>query len=190
MDWIAFILEEENEALQQIYLQNKGFCISFMMKKFDITLEDSLDIFQNSVVILYDRVITGHLKEYQGDIQPYLLKIVDNKAKEFKRSQYRRIQENQNYYIAEDFRYNESDEELNREEHFSIKSEILKNALRQLGVHCKNLLELYYFKKLSADKIVQQLKYSNKDSLKTNKYKCMKRLKKLYHQMYADEYKA
>ena len=56
---------------------------------------------------------------------------------------------------------------------------ILRRCLEQIGDACRAILERYYYLNLSMEEIAQQLGYSNADTVKTQKYKCLQRLKKL-----------
>lgn len=53
----------------------------------------------------------------------------------------------------------------------------LKQARSKLGTACKNLLDLYYFEKLSWEEISFKLGYKNAASAKNQKYKCLNKLR-------------
>jgi RNA polymerase sigma factor (sigma-70 family) len=55
----------------------------------------------------------------------------------------------------------------------------LDNLLNEIGEACRKLLILFYYKKRSMQEICKELNYSNADSVKNQKYKCMQRLKKM-----------
>jgi RNA polymerase sigma factor (sigma-70 family) len=55
----------------------------------------------------------------------------------------------------------------------------LRQCLETLGDACRKVLERYYFLKMSMEEIATELGYTNADSVKTQKYKCILRLKKL-----------
>lgn len=56
--------------------------------------------------------------------------------------------------------------------------EDVSNAINSLGDPCKQLLECFYYKKLSWDEISDSLGYSNAASARNQKYKCLERIKK------------
>ena len=53
-------------------------------------------------------------------------------------------------------------------------------AMRKLGEPCKSLLEAFYLKKKPMTEIAEDFGYTNADNAKTQKYKCLQRLKKIY----------
>ncbi len=55
--------------------------------------------------------------------------------------------------------------------------EDVSNAINSLGDPCKQLLECFYYKKLSWDEISDSLGYSNAASARNQKYKCLERIK-------------
>jgi DNA-directed RNA polymerase specialized sigma24 family protein len=59
---------------------------------------------------------------------------------------------------------------------------MLESALQELGEPCKTLLTLSYYKNYSTDEIASALNYKSTDSAKTQKYKCLVRLKKIVQQ--------
>jgi DNA-directed RNA polymerase specialized sigma24 family protein len=56
----------------------------------------------------------------------------------------------------------------------------MANALGELGEPCKTLIEDFYIKQLSMSQISEKFGYTNADNAKTQKYKCLMRLKKLF----------
>jgi len=59
------------------------------------------------------------------------------------------------------------------------KYDELYAGLEQLGEPCKTILSDFFFQKLSMEAIAQKNGYTNADNAKTQKYKCLMRLKKL-----------
>lgn len=63
-----------------------------------------------------------------------------------------------------------------REEHYSQ----LDLALDALGEPCRSLLKAYYHHDKSMQEIAASFGYTNPDNAKTQKYKCLNRLKKIF----------
>jgi len=68
------------------------------------------------------------------------------------------------------------------EEHEKINAEfeIMEKALNNLGEPCKSLLEAYYLQKQNMQTIAANFGYTNAANAKTQKYKCLMRLKKIF----------
>ena len=54
----------------------------------------------------------------------------------------------------------------------------------KLGEPCKSLLEAFYIEKRSMPEIAAHFGYTNADNAKTQKYKCLMRLKKIFFAHY------
>ena len=61
---------------------------------------------------------------------------------------------------------------------------IMDRALNSLGEPCKSLLESFYLQKKGMNEIAADFGYTNADNAKTQKYKCLMRLKKLFFSQY------
>ena len=67
-----------------------------------------------------------------------------------------------------------------RQQDFSI----METAMSKIGEPCKSLLEAYYIQKKQMQQIADEFGYTNADNAKTQKYKCLVRLKKLFFDQY------
>jgi hypothetical protein len=60
----------------------------------------------------------------------------------------------------------------------------MEKAMAKIGEPCKSLLEAFYINKKQMQEIALEFKYTNADNAKTQKYKCLVRLKKLFFAEY------
>ena len=137
-------------------------------------MDDALDVFQVSVVILYDNVITGKLEKLTSGIHTYIKGIARNKALEL-------IRATKNRSGAHHFSYMQV--YVEEENDTAILEDQLTAAIQSLdnlGDPCKSLLQLYYYYDLSVEDITIKLGYKNADTTKNQKYKCLKRLQNIY----------
>ena len=58
----------------------------------------------------------------------------------------------------------------------------MQSALGMLGEPCKTIIEDFYIHNKSMQEICEDFGYTNADNAKTQKYKCLQRLKKLFFQ--------
>jgi hypothetical protein len=56
--------------------------------------------------------------------------------------------------------------------------------MQRIGEPCKSLLQAFYIEKKSMPEIAVAFGYTNADNAKTQKYKCLIRLKKLFFAQY------
>lgn len=76
----------------------------------------------------------------------------------------------------------EDDLELHEKKQHSFQ--IMESAMTKLGEPCKSLIEAFYIHKKPMQEIAETFGYTNSDNAKTQKYKCLVRLKKLFFQQY------
>ena len=61
---------------------------------------------------------------------------------------------------------------------------MMEHAMAKIGEPCKSLLDAYYLQKKNMQEIAGEFGYTNADNAKTQKYKCLVRLKKLFFAQY------
>ena len=174
MDWILKIKTDDNQALREIYDLCREECVAWLQNDFGLSIHDALDVFQVSVVILYDNIMTGKLSTLTSNIKTYLKGIAKNKALEMLRSRKNRIVANR-FPIMAQFVFEENEKVILEEQ---LSTALM--SLEFLGDPCKSLLQLYYYNDLSMEDITTILGYKNPETTKNQKYKCLKRLQNIY----------
>lgn len=161
----------EESILKEIYIDNRLPFINWINEKYGCELEDAKEIFQLSVVTLYDNVVNGKLETLTSSVKTYLFSIGKNKWMEWQRKQakinYREDQLLFNHIVEE--------KDLEAKESLFLQVE---QVMKKMGDPCKTLLELVYYNRLTMQKICQKLQYKNENTAKNAKYKCLQRLKK------------
>ena len=74
------------------------------------------------------------------------------------------------------------DDETEKNNERDIQFNKMGAALQQLGEPCKTIIEDFYINNRSMQEICGSFGYTNADNAKTQKYKCLQRLKKLFFQ--------
>ncbi len=74
------------------------------------------------------------------------------------------------------------EDDLEKHEEKDRQFTMMEHALTQLGEPCKTIIEDYYLKNRSMQEISEKFGYTNSDNAKTQKYKCLQRLKKIFFQ--------
>lgn len=81
-----------------------------------------------------------------------------------------------------DWQY-EDDLKAHRER--EVHYEQLDTALDQLGEPCRSLLKAFYHQDKSMQEIAADFGYTNPENAKTQKYKCLNRLRKIFYTVQA-----
>jgi RNA polymerase sigma factor (sigma-70 family) len=130
------------------------------------------DVFQEAMIIFYQKAmkeefeLTAKIKTFIFAISRnlWLKKLRDNK----------KITDIENY---ENIASTDDNERELSEQQETIKNTLVK-YLNELGDPCKKLLVLYYYDRKKMEEISDIMGYSNSNSAKNQKYKCLQRLKK------------
>lgn len=162
----------DDALLKEIYDNHRQDFLRWAVK-FGVDSTVAEDIFQVSIVILYDNVVTGKLTSLSSSLKTYLFSIGKHKAMEYKRWQKNDFQK------IEPAMLDLFADEGTPEKEIVYDVDQLKEALRKLGDPCKRLLELMYYKKLGQDMISTLMGYKDRDTVKSKKYKCIERLKRI-----------
>jgi RNA polymerase sigma-70 factor (ECF subfamily) len=171
-DLLERLRRGDDALLKEIYDSYKPDFIHWAMR-LGIDSYIAEDIFQVSVVILYDNAVTGKLNRLSSTLKTYLFSIGKHKCLEHKRGQkndFLRIEPHMLELLVET--------ETPENEILNDVDQLAK-ALTILGDPCKQLLEFMYYQKLNQDSISEIMGYKDRDTVKSKKYKCIARLKKI-----------
>ena len=162
----------DDRLLKEIYDSYREDFIRWVAR-FGVDRSTGEEIFQMSIIILYDNAIMGKLTNFSSSIKTYLFGIGKYKAMEYQRGRkiiFQSIDPAMLELLADDgIPENEIITDVDR----------LKHALVKLGDPCKQLLEMMYYQKLNHDMISELMGYKDRDTVKSKKYKCIARLRKI-----------
>lgn len=135
------------------------------------TLDSAKDVFQDSLVILMEKVYRKEL-DLTCSVGTYLYSICRNLWLE----QLRKDQKNISF--IDPYSSLVADITSFDEEPAPDVFESVNKALSTLGEPCRQLLECFYYENLSWVEIASSLGYSNAASARNQKYKCLERIRK------------
>src|SRR6187402_1957871 len=139
--------------------------------------DDAKDIYQEVIRVIDNKVKAGDF-ELSSKLKTYIYSIC-------RRLWLKRLTQINRYggdirdfeeYIPGDV--NDEEQHNDRDIQFSK----MESALQQLGEPCKTIMEDFYINNRSMQEICERFGYTNADNAKTQKYKCLQRLKKLFFQ--------
>jgi len=170
------ILNNSEEALNRLYTGYFPMVLQFILNN-NGDEDDAKDVYQESIIILYNKIrggdfeLTSKLKTYIYSVSRriWLKKLAQHSKKTNNISEF------------EDVIAVEVDVELHEEK--EIQFDKMDSALQHLGEPCKTIIQDFYINNLSMQDISEKFGYTNTDNAKTQKYKCLQRLKKLFFQV-------
>jgi RNA polymerase sigma factor (sigma-70 family) len=158
------------EALAELYTLYRKEFLAWAIRQFNCSADEAKDAYQQAILIFYDNFTAGKLDQLQSTEKTYLFAIGKNKLHE----NLRRVA-----------RYDKMTgldwpDEMLEESQPSRPAGQIMDSLKLLGEPCQSLLEQFYFHCSNMDVIMEKFGYKNKDTAKSQKYKCLERLRKIF----------
>ena len=163
----------EKAAAEAIYKSNFRQ-IRSMILQYQGQPEDAADIFQEAIIVLYQKLQQPDF-HLHCQIGTYLFSVSKNlwlkKLNKNRHFQFRIEEEEEYVSVNEDLALHEEKENSFR---------VMEKALENIGEPCRSLLRAFYMEGRPMQQIASDFGYTNADNAKTQKYKCLVRLKKLF----------
>ena len=171
------IAAEDRNSVEQLYRQHY-IMIQTMVLANAGTKDDAADLFQETVIVLYEKIKNGSFK-LKCLLKTFLYSIA-------RRLWLKKLQQQQRFISQPDGLEETVPVEDEIENHLKLQNDffIMESAMNKVGEPCKSLLQAYYLQKKHMNVIAQEFGYTNADNAKTQKYKCLVRLKKLFFAQY------
>ena len=174
------LVENDTKAIQTIYAGNFSLIQALVLNN-NGSYDDARDLFQEAMVILYEKARKSDFK-LTCQLKTYLYAIA-------KRLWLKKLKHHGLFVSNTDLSILEPviavEEDLEMAEKKNEEFEVMESAFAKLGEPCKGLLEAFYIQKKSMSDLVSIFGYTNTDNAKTQKYKCLMRLKKLFFAQYS-----
>jgi RNA polymerase sigma factor (sigma-70 family) len=132
--------------------------------------QEAEDIFQDALIVLFNKVKAGNF-ELRAGLNTYLFGVCRLLWLEELRKKERTVRSEK--LAAEDLGSTFTEKDLEEEQ----KAKQAQQAVEKLGAKCKQLLELFYFKKVSMKEIAQQLGFATEQVARNQKYRCIEKAK-------------
>ncbi len=171
------LARSDKKAVETIYRENFNMIQSLIINNSG-SADDAKDIFQEAMIVLYEKVRSGTF-ELNCQIRTYVYSVC-------RRLWLKRLQQPTRYSpeIADIESTVPVEDEIEDHEKRNAEFEMMDKAIDSLGEPCRSLLEAYYLQKKSMQEIAAGFGYTNADNAKTQKYKCLMRLKKIFFSQY------
>ncbi|MFZ1785848.1 MAG: sigma-70 family RNA polymerase sigma factor [Ferruginibacter sp.] len=164
-------------VIEGIYRDNYPMVQAFILNN-NGNSDEARDIFQEAMIVIYEKAVSGSL-ELNCLLKTYIYSVC-------RRLWLKRLQQLNRYTnLIENVEETVAvEEDLEIHEKNNADFVIMENAMGKIGEPCKSLLDAYYIQKKNMQEIAVDFGYTNADNAKTQKYKCLIRLKKLFFAQY------
>ncbi|MBL4677763.1 MAG: sigma-70 family RNA polymerase sigma factor [Mucilaginibacter sp.] len=173
---IIGILNNSDSVLKKLYLAYFPMVLQLIVNN-NGDEDEAKDIYQEAIIVLYNKIKRGDF-ELSSKLKTYIYSVC-------RRLWLKRLKQ-LNRYAGGDIKDFEEflpvEEEVERHEERDLQISKMGEALKLLGEPCKTIMEDFYMHNRSMQDICERFGYTNADNAKTQKYKCLQRLKKLFFQ--------
>ena len=181
----------QNQDLNRFLSDERGRVLSYLRKQFSVSDDDLNDIFQESSMALFLNVRDGKLSTLTSSLGTYFMKVCINQTLKFlgKNSKTMPLFDDRRITNS-DFVRDDKIAELYgacldaEEEERKTRMELLvNNIIASMTETCKNILHGYYWDDFSTSTIADMFNFSDANSVKAQKYKCVKKFRDKYNEL-------
>ena len=169
------ILNNSEDALNKLYVAHFPMVLQFILNN-NGGEDDAKDVYQETIIVLYDKIKTGNF-ELTSKLKTYIYSVSRRiwlKKLALQSKKTNNISDFENVLVVDD--------DIEMHEQKDMQFTKMKIALESLGEPCRTIVEDFYIHNLSMQAICEKFGYTNTDNAKTQKYKCLQRLKKIFFQ--------
>lgn len=169
------ILNNSEDALNKLYTGYFPMVLQFILNN-NGDEDDAKDVYQEGIIVLYNKIKGGNF-ELSSKLKTYIYSVC---RRIWLKKLAQQSRKTSNIADFEDVIATEDDVEQHEEK--DQQFEKMQAALLHLGEPCKTIIQDFYINNLSMQDICEKFGYTNTDNAKTQKYKCLQRLKKIFFQ--------
>ena len=185
------IMQNDERAWRHICRKMKPGFASILGQTFSIdkiSQEDIDDIFQDSLIILMQKVKSGGIESSrEGALFSYLVRIGKFTACNLIR---KKREQSMDDAVTFSFYLHNSEEDnsdMAVDEKQQMQNDFLDKLFSRIPSECSTLLKQFYWHRKPMDEIASILGMRNADSVKTKKSKCMSRIKEIAARLIEDD---
>lgn len=172
---IKSIREGDYREIDIIYDQYKKDFIRWAMRKFPVTKDDALDIFQDTMIAFLKNIRKGKIEKFEYSVKSYLYAIgrnlLINKVKFEKRYDNEIDEENAEKIAQQGLLFSDKAEP---------NSQLVDQLLNKLGEPCYTILKLFYYHNYSLESIAREIGSKSENVARAQKARCIKSLKDMF----------
>lgn len=175
LEYIQGFKKNDERVISAFYAAQRQSFFAFFRTHYSKTEEEIIDIFQDACIALWRNIYRGKLtpEGLRSTLSTYFISIGKYTMMAKDRKFNRVLDEDE---VKEMMGLNDDPEELERQYAFD---DFLFRIVQEMKPPCNSLLKAQYWDKLSGVEIAEKFGFKNADSVKAQKFKCIKKLKPL-----------
>ena len=179
------------QDLNRFISGEKGRVLSYLRKNYSVSDDDLEDIFQEASLALFMNVRDGKLSSLTSSLGTYFMKVCINQTLKFNGKRGKTIPLFDESRISNpaalrndkiDELYNLCTEDEETERKYRTEK-LVGSILDAMTETCRNILHGYYWDDFSTSTIADMFNFSDANSVKAQKYKCVKKFREKYNEL-------
>jgi RNA polymerase sigma factor (sigma-70 family) len=170
---VSELRKENNTVLRELYRTHYPMILNLVCTNSG-TEQEAKDVYQEALIAFYEKV---QLPEFMltCQIKTYIYAVC-------RRIWLKRLSDKRRFRTSIDVgeSFPEIEQEMDRIDDMESKFQMISKSLDGLGEPCRSIIEEFYIHDLSMEAIRDRHGYTSAENAKNQKYKCLKRLKKLF----------
>lgn len=172
-DILASIRKGNQRVMEEVYFKHRKEFISWSIRKFDITEDDALDHYQDTLTIFFEKVMNGSIVEIESTLKTYLFGIGKNRVRQQFDVSGRK--EKHQDGLAEHYRFLAEDDAAG-DAYEEARNKTLQ-LFNVIGEGCKEILRLFYYEKRSMSEIADIMGHKSEAVSRTTKKRCLEKIR-------------
>lgn len=169
---VSQIRQGDLKVFDVLYPKYRDEFCQWLKKSYQLDEESCKDIYQQSIVILFENVRDEKLVKLTSSLKTYIFSIGRNKAREH-------MSYVKKHVLNQDYKFDSIDSIELGDNIEELQLSTIETCLSELKNPCKGIIIDFYYHKKSMDVIAKRFGYKNTDSAKNQKSKCMRKLRTL-----------
>jgi len=171
-NWLSDFKAGKRKAVNMLYEEFRPSFVNWMLQKYNCNQEEAIDIFQDSIMVLYKNAKAGKMESLRSQLKTYLFGIGKNIFLIKRRRQKATTSD-------DSLKFMESPE-LGAEGNLQSmdRKKMIAQLLKKMQHPCQRILYLFFYRQYSIEAIQKNLNYKSQEVVRTQKKRCIKALQK------------
>jgi len=166
---IESIYNNDEKVIASLYHKYRSHFISWALVEYNISSDDSKDLFQEVMIVLVMKIQNKKIIEISTTLKTFIFGIGKQLIRNNFKLKYNRESRQQQFYQLSEL----SDDNTEIDKGYGLVVLELSN----MKTPCRSIIQAYYLENLSLKEIALSLGYKSDKSVKVQKYRCLKTLK-------------
>ncbi|MCP4522359.1 MAG: sigma-70 family RNA polymerase sigma factor [Cytophagales bacterium] len=162
---------EKRKSIQYLYTEYSDK-VKSMIRNRGGNQEEAQDIFQDAILVFYQKVLENELKADSCNIGGFIMSV--SQRMWYTKASRKEMMNRHHQNLRADEKVSTNYEFIFSEE----RQDLMKKILGMMGENCRKIIEYVIYDDLSMREIAQKMQYTSEDVVKATHYRCRQKLAK------------